>query len=161
MSVVTIVSGMDYSDANANPLFYNSALHFLMSKGVFGMSSMINKTESYKKEIFAHYQGGAVGEFSNVYYEVDINKPKNSNLSGILGTVSLGYVANRKAGSNEITITWYCWDEIDARSFSSFDPVKMHTMHALEGSFDVVWDKLLQSWFNFRVTKTETIFMPE
>lgn len=148
--------GMDYSLPEASTL-HNSILQNLMSKGFFGISTVISKTDEYKREIPNHYQPGVFGEFSDVNYEVDIDQSHNSNLSGILGTVSLGYVAQREIGSNDITIKWYCWDEIDARDFSSFTQNEMHTMHSMEASFDLVWDRLLQAWYNFRVTKTETI----
>jgi hypothetical protein len=78
-------------------------------------------------------------------------------LTMMLGAIDIGYVVKHQPGTNTIEITWYCYDEIDANSFWERTENPLSMEHRLEAGADLIFDKVFQSWFNFRVSKTETI----
>jgi hypothetical protein len=151
--------GLDKSSAYAFGMIHDSWVP-CMAKGVFGMQEVKKEIAKFKQDIIAHYQGTIYGKYSDVNYAVILDNGPKSNLQGILGKISIGYIANREQGSNEIHITWYCYDDIDARSFGELSTIELGIpAHRLEASADLIWDKLLQTWYNFRVSMNETIIV--
>lgn len=86
-----------------------------------------------------------------------------------LGTGTLiwrvAYEWDDECGDRYKCVIWTYEDDIDAKSFreigkAGFGDFMNGFVNSLEGMADIVWDKILQQWFEIRVSHIENVKIP-
>jgi len=147
---------LDHTSEDAYPVIHNSWVPG-MQQAVFGREEIISRMNDWKPLIETHFRNGSQ-DVIRYKEQVDFNKGRKSRLQGMLGTSKVGYIAQRQGQTVEIT--WYCYDTIDANSFEerkASGDQSLSTSHRMEAGADLIYDKIFQEWYNFRVSKKEII----
>jgi RHS repeat-associated protein len=150
------ISMIDHTATNIHPSMHDSWVPG-MQQAVFGREDVKMVINQWKEELTNRFITNNYQNVLNGKKDLCLDSGVHSPLQAMLGTITLEYYAVRDPITNEVTITWYCHDVIDANSFSERPESNLSTSHRLEAGGDLVYDNFLQAWYNFRVSKQEVI----